>query len=172
MSNHCKVKGLQRGELAKRTGSNLETVRYYEKIGLLPEPPRTPGGHRSYNSAHEERLRFIRRARELGFGIGEIRGLLTLVDRHAVTCAEVQEMTLRHLADVRAKIVDLRRLERTLAATVAACSGEEIPRCPVIDALIETNPSSSDASGKRKKKKIGGRPPREALRPIGRLSKS
>ena len=136
MRDHGRVKGLQRGELAKRTGSNLETVRYYEKIGLMPEPPRTPGGHRAYNAAHEERLRFIRRARELGFGIEEIRGLLTLVDRHAVTCAEVQEMTLHHLIDVRAKIADLRRLERTLAATVAACSGDEVPNCPVIDALV------------------------------------
>ncbi|MGH6946837.1 MAG: MerR family transcriptional regulator [Kiloniellales bacterium] len=134
--DHDKVKSLQRGELAKRTGCNLETVRYYEKIGLLPDPPRTPSGYRTYDEVHEHRLRFILRARELGFGIEEIRGLLSLVDRHVFTCAEVQEMTLHHLADVRAKLADLRRLERTLAETVAACSGAKVPDCPVIDALV------------------------------------
>jgi MerR family mercuric resistance operon transcriptional regulator len=146
------VKGLQRGELAKRTGCNLETVRYYEKIGLLPEPPRTPGGHRTYDEPHEHRLRFVLRARELGFRIEEIRGLLTLVDRHAVTCAEVQEMTLHHLADVRAKIADLRRLERTLAATVAACSGDQVPDCPVIDALVGRRPADAKSGTPRQRR--------------------
>lgn len=134
--------GLRRGELAKRAGCNLETVRYYEKIGLMPAPPRTAGGHRAYDTAHEHRLRFILRARELGFTIEEIRELLALVDRHAVTCAEVQKMTLHHLADVRARIADLRRLERTLRVTVAACSGDEVPDCPVIDALVGGRPAN------------------------------
>ena len=129
------VKRLQRGELAKRTGCNLETVRYYEQIGLMPEPPRTEGGHRIYDAIHERRLRFILRARELGFAIEEIRGLLSLVDGGAYTCAEVRELTVHHLREVRAKVADLRRLERTLARTVAACAGSDIPDCPVIDAL-------------------------------------
>ena len=126
---------MQRGELAKKAGCNIETVRYYEKIGLMPEPPRTAGGYRDYDSEHERRLRFILRARDLGFGIEDIRGLLKLVDRHTYTCAEVREMTLEHLGAVRLKIVDLKRLERTLAKTVAACNGRDVPDCPMIDAL-------------------------------------
>jgi MerR family transcriptional regulator, mercuric resistance operon regulatory protein len=127
--------GMTRGQLARRTGRNLETIRYYEKIGLLPAPPRSGGGYRQYAAVHERRLRFIMRARELGFGIAEIRGLLALVDRHAYTCAEVRDMTLNHLAAVRLRIADLKRLERTLAGTVAACAGRKVPECPVIDAL-------------------------------------
>lgn len=126
---------MQRGELARRAGCNIETVRYYEKIGLLPDPPRTGGGYRDYGREHERRLRFVLRARELGFGIEDIRGLLELVDRHAYTCAEVREITLEHLDAVRLKIVDLKRLERTLAKTVAACNGRNVPDCPVIDVL-------------------------------------
>ncbi|MBI4183478.1 MAG: helix-turn-helix domain-containing protein [Proteobacteria bacterium] len=136
MADHDRVKGRRRAELAKRTGCNLETIRYYEKIGLMPDPPRTAAGYRTYDAGHEHRLRFILRARELGFGIEEIRGLLALVDGAAFTCAEVREMTLHHLAEVRAKIADLRRLEHTLATTVAACSGDQVPDCPVIDALV------------------------------------
>jgi MerR family mercuric resistance operon transcriptional regulator len=145
MRDHVGVKGLQRGELARRTGCNLETVRYYEKIGLLPAPPRTPRGYRTYDEAHEHRLRFILRARELGFGIEEIRSLLGLVDGRGFTCAEVREMTLHHLADVRARISDLRKLERTLAETVAACSGAQVPDCPVIDTLAGQRGVRADA---------------------------
>lgn len=126
---------MQRAELAKRAGCNLETVRYYEKIGLMPAPPRTAGGYREYDHEHARRLRFILRARDLGFGIENVRGLLKLVERHTYTCAEVREMTLGHLDAVRLKIADLKRLERTLATTVAACNGQNVPDCPVIDAL-------------------------------------
>lgn len=133
--NHDSVKRFQRGELARRTSSNPETVRYYEKIGLMPEPPRTPSGYRVYDEVHERRLRFILRARELGFGIEEVRNLLVLVDGETFTCAEIRELTLHHLADVQTKIADLKRLERLLAKTVAACSGNAVPDCPVIDAL-------------------------------------
>jgi MerR family transcriptional regulator, mercuric resistance operon regulatory protein len=111
----------------------------------VPEPPRTLSGYRIYDAAHEQRLRFILRARELGFGIEEIRGLLALVDGRAFTCAEVREVTLHHLADVRAKIADLRRLERTLAETVAACSGDQVPDCPVIDALAGKRTAHAEA---------------------------
>lgn len=135
MRDHESVKGMQRGELAMRTGCNPETVRYYEKIGVMPEPPRTRGGYRAYDESHERRLRFILRARDLGFGIDDIRGLLRLVDRQAQTCGEVRAITMHHLADVRSKIADLRHLEKTLARTVAACSGKRVPNCPIIDAL-------------------------------------
>jgi MerR family mercuric resistance operon transcriptional regulator len=105
---------MRRGELAQRSGCNIETVRFYERQGLLPAPPRTEGGHRDYAPEHLKRLIFIRRSRELGFTLGEIRGLLGLVDGSDWTCGEVRAMTLEHLADVRRKIADLERLARIL----------------------------------------------------------
>lgn len=135
MNDHVVGRGLQRAALARRTGCNLETIRYYEKIGMLPDPPRTASGYRVYDDDHVSRLRFILRSRELGFSIDEIRGLLHLVDGGNQTCAEVKERTERHLIDVRSKIADLRRIERVLSATAAKCSGEEVPQCPILDAL-------------------------------------
>lgn len=126
---------VMRAGLARETGCNLETIRYYEKIGILPEPPRTATGYRVYDEGHVSRLRFVMRARELGFSIEEVRGLLHLVDGGTQTCAEVKERTECHLADVRSKIADLRRIERVLSATAARCSGKEAPECPILDAL-------------------------------------
>ena len=135
MTDRVAGRGLKRGALARRTGCNLETIRYYEKIDLMPAPPRTASGYRVYDEQHVARLRFILRARELGFTIEETRGLLGLVDGGTQTCAEVKERTLRHLADVRAKIADLQRIERLLATTTASCSGDDVPKCPVLEAL-------------------------------------
>ncbi len=126
---------LKRAELANRSGCNIETIRYYEKIGMLPDPPRTASGYRLYDDNHVARLRFILRARELGFPIEEIRGLLGLVDGGTQTCAEVKARTERHLADVRTRIADLRRIERVLAQTAQQCSGNQVPECPVLQAL-------------------------------------
>ncbi|MFN3615358.1 MAG: MerR family transcriptional regulator, partial [Rubrimonas sp.] len=89
MNDHVVGRGLQRAALARRTGCNLETIRYYEKIGMMPEPPRTEAGYRIYDERHVSRLRFILRGRELGFTIEEIRGLLGLVDGGTQTCTEV-----------------------------------------------------------------------------------
>ena len=133
--DHKRARGLRRGELALRTGCNLETIRYYEKIGLLPEPPRYSNGYRAYDDAHVHRLRFVLRARELGFGIDEIRGLLMLVDGGSQTCAEVKQRTGLHLAAVRGRIADLERIERVLAQTAEQCSGEDVPDCPILEAL-------------------------------------
>jgi MerR family transcriptional regulator, mercuric resistance operon regulatory protein len=135
MSNHVSGRSLQRAGLARLTGCNLETIRYYENIGLMPDPPRTAAGYRIYDESHVSRLRFILRARELGFAIEDIRGLLDLVDGGTQTCAEVRERTERHLADVRMKIADLRRMEKVLASTAAKCTGDKVPDCPVLDAL-------------------------------------
>lgn len=135
MADHVSGKRLQRAELARRTGCNLETIRYYEKIGMMPDPPRTASGYRVYDDSHASRLRFILRARELGFSIEQVRGLLELVDGGRQTCAEVKERTEQHLADVRAKIADLKRIEKVLATTAAQCSGEDVPECPVLEAL-------------------------------------
>lgn len=135
MSDHVSGKGLQRAQLARRTGCNLEIIRYYEKIGMMPDPPRTASGYRIYDEGHVIRLRFILRARELGFAIEEIRGLLDLVDGGTQTCGEVLVRAERHLAEVRAKIADLRRIEKVLANTAAKCSGDAVPECPIIEAL-------------------------------------
>lgn len=131
------AKGLQRAELARRTGANLETVRYYEKVGLLPPPPRTAGGYRSYDRAHERRLSFVLRSRELGFSLDEVRALLRLVDERDQPCAEASRLAVTHLADVRAKIADLKRMERVLKDIVAQCGDGTRPDCPLIDSLFQ-----------------------------------
>jgi MerR family mercuric resistance operon transcriptional regulator len=124
------------GALSKYTGCNIETIRYYERIGLLPGPPRSAGGHRLYGEAHLKRLTFIRHARGLGFTLDDIRGLLGLVDGGAYTCAEVKVLTLDHLGEVRRKLADLRRLEKVLKDMAEECDGGAVPDCPVIDALF------------------------------------
>ncbi len=126
---------ITRGRLAKRFGCHLETLRYYEKIGLLPPPTRTEGGHRLYKIEDQRRLRFILRGRELGFSIDELRGLLSLVDSNDYTCGEIFDLTIDHLGSIRRKITDLKRLERTLARISNQCSGGAVPECPVIEAL-------------------------------------
>lgn len=123
------------GTIARRTGCPIETIRFYERIGLLPRPARSVGGHRIYGRAQEQRLVFVRRCRELGFSLDEVRNLLRLVDRRSYSCADVRRMTMAHLDVVRAKLGDLRRLERTLSAIVAQCAGGVTPDCPIIEAL-------------------------------------
>jgi len=135
MLHHDDESSLTRGELARATGCNIETIRYYEKIGMLPDPPRTAAGHRAYTRQHLARLRFIMRARELGFSIDDTRGLLGLDDGTAPTCADVKARTERHLIDVRAKIADLKRIESVLAETAARCTGDRVPECAVLDAI-------------------------------------
>ncbi|MBW3097028.1 MerR family transcriptional regulator [Pseudohoeflea coraliihabitans] len=125
------------GELSQRTTVNIETIRYYEKVGLLPPPPRTEGGHRLYSDAHLKRLVFIRRSRQLGFTLDEIRNLLGLVDG-GHTCGEVKDAAVHHIQAIRKRISDLRRMERTLSVTAARCEGGETPECPILDALFAT----------------------------------
>ena len=134
MENQATMKSMRRGELAANTGCNLETIRYYEKIGLLPAPPRSDNGYRQYCGEHERRLRFIMRGRGLGFSLDDIRSLLGMEDG-APTCGDVQELTHHHLDAVRLKIADLKRLERTLSRIAKQCEGGETPKCPIIDAL-------------------------------------
>lgn len=125
------------GALSIETGVNIETIRYYEKIGLMPAPPRTQGRQRVYDSAHLKRLTFIRRGRELGFSLDQIRELLGLVRGHDLTCAEVKAMTEEHVTDIRRKVKDLRKLERVLTDLAAECSGKAVPDCPILDALSD-----------------------------------
>jgi MerR family mercuric resistance operon transcriptional regulator len=121
--------------LSQLTGVNIETIRYYERIGLLPTPPRTQGRHRLYDDAHRQRLAFIRRSRHLGFSINDTRDLLGLARGHNLTCAEVKALTEQHVADIRAKIRDLRKLDRVLSQLAAKCKGSSVPDCPILDAL-------------------------------------
>ena len=129
-------RGLTIGELAGQSGVNLETIRFYERIGLMPEPSRTEGGHRLYAEPQVRRLAFIRRGRELGFGLDAIRALLELAEPDQRACREVQAIAEAHLIEVRAKIADLARLEAILAATVSRCgSPDTAPACPVLEML-------------------------------------
>lgn len=131
---------MKRGALAERTGCNIETIRYYENIGLLHPPERTAAGHRLYSIDDQARLGFILRGRDLGFSIEELKSLLSLVDSHEYSCGEVLGLTREHLTSVREKIKDLRKLERTLATVSAQCDGGNVPECPIIDALFGQNP--------------------------------
>jgi MerR family transcriptional regulator, mercuric resistance operon regulatory protein len=129
------------GALSARTRVNIETIRYYERIGVLPPPPRSAGGRRLYGDDHLRRLAFIRRGRELGFTLDEIRALLRLAGGGggAHGCVEARALALEHLARVRARIADLRRAERTLADTAARCRNGEGPACPIVEALFGTD---------------------------------
>jgi MerR family mercuric resistance operon transcriptional regulator len=131
----ARAHGLAIGALSRRTGVNIETIRYYERVGILSAPPRTEGGHRVYGSQATRMLIFIRRARELGFGLEEIRALLDLAHPGKASCADVRAIAARHLHEVRAKIADLAKLERLLAKTIKQCSGKAVPECPVLDVL-------------------------------------
>lgn len=125
------------GALSKHTGVKIETIRYYEKSGIMPNPPRSSGGFRMYREAHLNRLTFIRRCRQLGFSMADIEGLLGLVDNRDYTCGEVRTTTLEHADMVAEKIRDLKRLENTLRRIASQCTGDDVPECPIIDALLD-----------------------------------
>jgi MerR family mercuric resistance operon transcriptional regulator len=131
------ARGYAIGEMSKRTGVNIETVRYYERINIMPRPDRTVGGNRQYNHDQLKRLSFIKRSRELGFSIDEIRALLEMVDRQDFTCGEVHGLTVGHLTAVREKIKGLRKLEKALVEMAAECSQGDVPDCPILETLFE-----------------------------------
>jgi MerR family mercuric resistance operon transcriptional regulator len=130
-----RAKDLPIGVLSRLSGVNIETIRYYERIKIVPAPPRTGGGRRIYTSNDLRVLVFIRRARELGFSLNEIRALLRLGGPEKASCREVREIATHHLQHIRAKLRDLKKLERLLAKTVAKCSGKTAPDCPVLHIL-------------------------------------
>src|SRR5258708_3883913 len=137
------------GELSRRTGVNIETIRYYERIKMLPAPPRTASGRRVFGVRDARILGFIRRARELGFAIEDIRTLLPLPGPGKVSCRQVRDIATRHRGDIRAKISDLRKLEHLLASTVARCSGSDAPECPVLD-ILDVPQGASGMPGQRR----------------------
>jgi MerR family mercuric resistance operon transcriptional regulator len=135
---------ITRGELARRTGVNIETIRYFENIGVLATPDRTEGGHRIYVEKHVRTLAFVRRARNLGFTPREVRAILALGGPGKACCDEVRKIAQHHLATVRAKLADLTELERLLAGTIRDCSGDAHPDCAVVD-FIEKNSAAEKA---------------------------
>jgi MerR family mercuric resistance operon transcriptional regulator len=126
------------GVLSQRARCHIETIRYYERMGLLPMPARTEGGYRLYRLDHLKRLNFIRRGRELGFTLDEIRALFKLADDRGQACGEVRALAAAHLGDVHAKITDLRAMERALKELVARCDDGTLPACPLIEAFFRT----------------------------------
>jgi MerR family transcriptional regulator, mercuric resistance operon regulatory protein len=121
--------------LAASTGCAVDTIRYYERAGLLPPPPRSAGGHRQYTQADRKRLLVIRRARQLGFSLGEIRDLVTLADQREIDCAAVRGVAALHLEGLERQIRDLQERRGALGRLIAACEREGRPACPLLDAL-------------------------------------
>lgn len=123
------------GILSRQSGVNIETIRYYERSGLLPTPARSGSGYRLYRRKDVDRLCFIRRARDLGFPLEEIGRLLDLADGKSRSCRRVHDIAAEHLVEVRAKIADLRRMERILGTMVMACAQGAMPECPLLETL-------------------------------------
>jgi Cu(I)-responsive transcriptional regulator len=123
------------GALARTTGTRVETIRYYERIGLLPAPARTSGNYRAYARHHLERLSFIRRGRDLGFPLDAVRALLRLADDRSRSCAEVDRIARGHLIEVERKLADLAALGAELRQLVDQCKHGTIAECRIIEAL-------------------------------------
>jgi Hg(II)-responsive transcriptional regulator len=123
------------GEVARATGTQTETIRYYERIGLLPAPPRTAARYRIYGRSDVNRLAFVKRSRDLGFTLEEVHVLLTLAQEGDRNCKDVDAVARRHLTDVEGKIADLRRLAKELRHVIGQCRGGSISECRIIEAL-------------------------------------
>lgn len=125
------------GELSRTTGTNVETIRYYERIGLLPKPGRTGGNYRSYAPAEIDRLKFIRHARGLGFDIADIRSLLDLSEHPERDCCDVDRIATRHLTSVEGKLRQLELLQQELVRMLRQCRGGQVADCRILHALAD-----------------------------------
>lgn len=145
---------MKSGQLARAAGVNVETLRYYERQGLLPEPARRESGYRQYTAEDLAAVRFIKRAQGLGFSLKEIAGLLALRVDADTSCAEVRDRARAKLADVEARIADLVRIRAALARLVEACVGEgPTGHCPILDALEgegDTRANAGRGAGRRR----------------------
>jgi DNA-binding transcriptional MerR regulator len=128
-------KSLTIGDLGGATGTKVNTIRFYEQIGLMRPAARTPSGRRVYDDEDLRRLRFIRRARKLGFETDEIRSLLAISDRPEAECASVSEMAHKHLGDIRQKISELKLLHEQIERLAGACSGGQVSRCSILEGI-------------------------------------
>ena len=133
---------MRTSDVAKRAGVNVQTLRYYERRGLLEEPPRSPSGYRSYPAGAIEVVRFVKRAQQLGFTLNEIEELLHLADGGPDNCDAARRVAEERLADLEAKIADLLRIRDSLDSLVTTCSRPRQEReCPLLDAIRTTVPS-------------------------------
>ncbi|WP_346294995.1 helix-turn-helix domain-containing protein [Rhodopseudomonas sp. P1] len=123
------------GDLGRQTDTKVETIRYYERIGLLSAPARTSGNYRAYTTEHLNRLSFIRRARDLGFSLDQIRALLDLSDDRTRSCDAIDAIAKQHLAEVDRKIADLQALRRELNYMITQCDCDTVADCRIIEAL-------------------------------------
>ena len=134
------------GEAAALTGASAKMIRHYEAIGLLPQAGRTFAGYRLYGNADLHRIRFIKRARGLGFAMKQIEALLGLWgDRHRAS-AEVKTLALAHAAQLAEKIAEMEAMRRTLEDLATRCHGDDRPDCPILDDLAATAPNSNCAA--------------------------
>lgn len=126
------------GELAEKCGVNKETIRYYERMGLIPDPNRTESGYRMYSQEIIDRMNFIKRMQELGFTLSEIDKLLGVVDRDEAKCCDMYDFTVLKLEDIQCKIEDLKRIEKMLTDLKERCpENKDIYECPIIETLIK-----------------------------------
>ena len=131
-------RALKSGEVAALAGVNVETVRYYEKRGILDEPPRGPSGYREYSRGSVRVIRFVKRAQQLGFTLDECQELLVLRGDETRACAEVRDAASAKVADIDVRIRDLQRMKRALNTLISSCTGDASTReCPILDALDE-----------------------------------
>lgn len=141
------VRGLKIGEVAKAIGVSVETIRYWERLGLALEPQRSARGHRLYEPDEIRRLAFLRRARELGFGQRDLRALARLTASDRSSCAQAREITARHRARIREKIAELTAIDIALAQSVSLCSVDRGEGCPILHALYDDDPRTFDDGG-------------------------
>lgn len=123
------------GKLANATGINIETIRYYERAGLIEPPARTEGNYRAYGEADVTRLRFVKRTRDLGFTLQQVRALLSISGQRDRDCGTVDAIAIEHLTEVDRKIADLMALRRELADAVASCDGGTVAECRILEAF-------------------------------------
>ena len=129
------------GDLARATATKVETIRYYERTGLLPPPPRTAGNYRAYGQHHLGRLSFIRRARDLGFSIEQVKALLDLADQRERSCDAVDTIAREHLSEVERKLADLTALRRELTTLIGQCRHGTVAECRIIEVLAPADGS-------------------------------
>lgn len=133
------------GQVARQAGVTVETLRFYEKQGLLPSPARSAAGYRKYDEAVVRRVRFIQRAKELGFSLKEITELLNLRRTRQTSCAQVRQAALTKVADIEHKLMELQRMRAALQMLAARCDGlSEVSTCPILDALDESTQEASE----------------------------
>ncbi|GAA0535281.1 DNA-binding transcriptional MerR regulator [Rhizomicrobium palustre] len=137
MSKKAEPRDYAIGDLSRETGVKVTTIRYYESIGLLAEPPRSEGGRRMYGAAHLRRLKFIRHARDLGFEVDAIREMLALSDEPDKSCARVDAITRQHLLAVEDKISRLTLLRNELSRMMKACRHGRVSECRILDTLAD-----------------------------------